>query len=143
MDSVRVGLIGAGIIGSAHSAVLHQIGHVHGARLQLVAVADPLDPLRARCAEAHGYRQQYAEGLELIRQAEINSVFICTPTRYHAELVHAAAARGLHIFCEKPLAMNYREAVQMVAAVEHGGLKSQIGLVLRFSAVYAVMRELL
>jgi predicted dehydrogenase len=121
---------------------LQQIGRVHGSRLQLVALADPLDHPRARCAEAYGYRQLFETGLELIGQADINTVLICTPTRYHAELVHAAAMRGLHIFCEKPLAMNYPEAAQIVGAVEHASVRSQIGLVLRFSAVYAVMREL-
>jgi UDP-N-acetyl-2-amino-2-deoxyglucuronate dehydrogenase len=143
MDSIRIGLIGAGIIGATHSAMLQQIRRVHGARVQLVAVADPLDRPRAQCAEAYGYRQQFADGHELLSSADIDTAFICTPTRYHAELVHAAAARGVNIFCEKPLAMNFPEAVEMAAAVKRAGVKSQIGLVLRFSAVYTVMRTLL
>jgi predicted dehydrogenase len=57
--------------------------------------------------------------------------------------VHAAAAAGKHLFCEKPLAMSHAEARDMLTAVRRGGVKAQIGLVLRFSAVYTVMRELL
>jgi predicted dehydrogenase len=68
---------------------------------------------------------------------------VCVPTNCHAELVHAAAARGLHLFCEKPLAMSYAEGAEMLAAVERAGIKAQIGLVLRYSAVYTVMRSLL
>jgi len=142
MDSVRIGLIGAGVIGAAHSAVLQQIAGHFGTRVHLVAVADPLESQRTRCAESYGYRQRFADGRELLASADINTAFICTPTRNHAELVHAAAARGVDIFCEKPLAMSHSEAVDMVTAVERAGVRSQIGLVLRFSSVYAVMRTL-
>jgi len=143
MDTIRVGLIGAGVIGAAHSAVLQQIGRALGARVQLVAVADPVQERRAVFADLYGYQQFYADGHALLADAPIDTVFICTPTRAHAELVLAAAARGLHIFCEKPLAMSAAEAAGMVAAVERAGVQSQIGLVLRFSAVYTVMRQLI
>jgi UDP-N-acetyl-2-amino-2-deoxyglucuronate dehydrogenase len=143
MDSVRIGVIGAGVIGGTHSVVLQQIGSALGGKTQLVAVADPLPERRAFFAATYGYPQTFADGFDLLAQAEIDAVFVCTPTRHHAELVHAAAERGLHIFCEKPLAMSHAEAAGMVAAVERAGVRSQIGLVLRFSAVYTVMRALL
>jgi len=143
MDSVRIGLIGAGVIAAAHSAVLQQIGRALGAKVQLIAVADPAVERRALFGDLYGYHQHYADGQDLLAEAEINTVFICTPTRHHAEYVHAAAARGLQIFCEKPLAMDHREGAAMVAAVERAGVHSQIGLVLRFSAVYHVMHSLI
>jgi predicted dehydrogenase len=143
MDSVRIGVIGAGVIGGTHSVVLQQIGAALGGKMQLVAVADPLPERRAFFASTYGYAQTFADGFDLLAKAEIDTVFVCTPTRYHAELVHAAAERGLHIFCEKPLAMSHAGAAGMVAAVERAGVRSQIGLVLRFSAVYTVMRALL
>ena len=142
MRRATIGLIGAGVIGHTHSVVLQQLRTVLRDRVQLVAVADPDAAGRDRCAEAYGYTARFADGLELIREADINTVFICPPTRYHADLVDAAAARGLHIFCEKPLAMDVAEAAGMVAAVETAGVTAQIGLVLRFSAVYTVMRAL-
>jgi predicted dehydrogenase len=143
MESLRIGVIGAGVIGAAHSAVLQQISRALAARVQLIAVADPLAERRNLFRDLYGYRQLFGGGHELIAQAAIDTLFVCTPTRYHAELVQAAAARGLHIFCEKPLAMTYREGCAMVEAVERYGVRTQIGLVLRYSAVYTVMRELL
>lgn len=143
MESVRIGVIGAGVIGGTHSAVLQQIGPALGGTAQLVAVADPLPERQAFFAATYGYPQTFADGFDLLAKADINTVFVCTPTRDHAELVHAAAERGLHIFCEKPLAMSHAQAAGMVAAVERAGVRSQIGLVLRFSAVYTVMRRLL
>lgn len=142
MDAVRIGLIGAGMIGAAHSSILQQLAAVLGRHVLLVAVADPLAERREAFAERYGYTETFADGGDLIARGDVNTVFICTPTRYHAELVHAAAARGLHIFCEKPLAMTYAEGTAMAAAVAAAGVRSQIGLVLRYSAVYAVMRTL-
>jgi predicted dehydrogenase len=142
MDSVRLGLIGAGLIGGVHSAALAQIRDALGPRLELVAVADPLAEQRAAFAELYGYRRTYADADALLSCPELNAVFICTPTVYHAPLVHAAAARGLHIFCEKPLSMSLAEAEAMQAAVLDAGVCAQIGLVLRYSAVYTVMRQL-
>ena len=143
METVRIGLIGGGVIGATHSVVLQQIGRALGAKVQLVAIADPVAQRRSLFADLYGYRQLHADGHELIAHADINTALICTPTRYHAELVQAAAARGLHIFCEKPLAMSHREGATMVQAVERAGVTSQIGLVLRFSAVYNVIESLL
>ena len=143
MDSLRIGLIGAGVIGAAHSAVLQQISRALAARVQLIALADPVAERRNLFRDLYGYQQLFADGHELIARAEIDTLFVCTPTRYHAELVQAAAARRLHIFCEKPLAMRYREGRTMVEAVERAGVRTQIGLVLRYSAVYTVMRDLL
>jgi predicted dehydrogenase len=143
MDSVRIGLVGGGVIGATHSVVLQQISRVLAPKVQLVAVADPVAERRAVFADLYGYRQLYADGHDLLLHADINTAFICTPTRYHAELVYTAAAQGLHLFCEKPLAMNPREGAAMVDTVERAGIKSQIGLVLRFSAVYSVMESLL
>jgi predicted dehydrogenase len=143
MESLRIGVIGAGVIGAAHSAVLQQISRALAARVQLIAVADPLAERRDLFRDLYGYQQLFSDGHELIAQAEIDTLFVCTPTRYHAELVLAAAARGLHIFCEKPLAMHYGEGRTMVEAVEGAAVHTQIGLVLRYSAVYGVMRDLL
>ncbi len=143
MDSVRIGMVGGGVIGATHSVVLQQIGRALAPKVQLVAVADPVADRRALFAELYGYRQLYTDGHDLLTQADVDTVFICTPTRFHAELVEAAAAQGLHLFCEKPLAMNPREGARMVEAVRRAAVRSQIGLVLRFSAVYCVMESLL
>jgi len=142
-SSVRVGLIGAGAIGTIHSMVLREIARAWPDRLELVAVADPDAAARGRAAAQFGYRRAFAGAGELLAQAPVDALFVCTPTRAHAEIVQAAAERGVHLFCEKPLAMSHAEASGMLAAVRRAGVAAQIGLVLRFSAVYHVMRELL
>jgi predicted dehydrogenase len=142
MSSIRIGLIGAGLIGDVHSAVLTQIRAALPGQVDLTAVADPDRARRERFRDMYGYGAAFGDAAELIAQADVDTVFICTPTLHHAALVEAAAARGLRIFCEKPLAMSYTEGKSMVDAVERAGVAAQIGLVLRYSAVYGVMRSL-
>ncbi|MBI4516827.1 MAG: Gfo/Idh/MocA family oxidoreductase [Deltaproteobacteria bacterium] len=142
MEQVRIGLIGAGLIGGTHSLMLRQIADRLGGQVELVAVADPVAAQRALFQERYGYRHAFANAAELL-QADLNTVFICTPTKFHAELVQAAAERKLQLFCEKPLAMSYAEAAALHAAVQRAGITAQIGLVLRFSAVYRVMQAVL
>lgn len=143
MDRVRIGLVGAGLIGGAHSAVLRTIADAMPEQVELVAVADPSAPNRELFVTMYGYRHAYADAREVLSRADVDAVFVCTPTVFHAELVRSAAVAGKHLFCEKPLAMSHAEATEMMAAVRRAGIKAQIGLVLRFSSVYTVMRELL
>ena len=143
MQTVRLGLIGAGMIGHAHAAVLRGLAGLWPDRVALAAVADPDERARTRCQAVHDIATAYADPRALLDDASIDAVFICTPTAFHADLVRGAAAAGKHIFCEKPVAMSHAEGLEMLAAVRCAGVKAQVGLVLRFSAVYTVMRELL
>ena len=143
MERVRVGLIGAGLIGGAHSTVLRTIAGTMPQQLELVAVADPLVENRQRFVEWYGYRHAVADPRAVIERDDVDAVFVCTPTAFHAEIVAAAAAAGKHCFCEKPMAMSHAQGREMLAAVRRAGVRAQIGLVLRFSAVYTVMRDLL
>jgi UDP-N-acetyl-2-amino-2-deoxyglucuronate dehydrogenase len=143
LSRVRVGLIGAGLIGGVHSSVLLQLAKVGGFPIELTAVADPLPERRDAFRSGFGYVDAFADPGELVAKAAVDAVFVCTPTVHHADLVHAVAERGLHLFCEKPLAMSWAEGAAMVDAVERSGIHAQIGLVLRFSAAYAEVRRVL
>lgn len=138
---LHIGIAGAGMIGSTHAAVLQQIARADD-RVVLAAVADPIESQRELFRSAFGFRRAFASADEMLRHGDIDTLFVCTPTHEHAELVHAAAARKLNLFCEKPLAMTYREGRAMVEATQRAGCRTQIGLVLRYSAVFSVLREL-
>lgn len=143
MTPIRIGLVGAGMIGSTHSAVLQTIAQTLPEALELTAVADP-DPLaRERLQALSGWRHAYADHTALLAGAPVDAVFVCTPTALHADIVRDVAAAGRHLFVEKPLAMSLAEAHAMQAAVARAGVAAQIGLVLRFSAIFWVMRALL
>jgi len=142
MQCVRIGLIGGGMIGSTHAAVLQTIAQAMPGRIELVAVADPNPRTRETFQTIYGWPNAYADHTALLR-APVDAVFVCTPTVHHAAIVADVAAAGRHLFCEKPLAMSLAEARAMHDAVRRAGVHTQIGLVLRFSAIYWLMRDLL
>ena len=139
---IRVGIIGAGLIGQAHSLMLRRISDRTNGSVRVVAVADH----QAKAAENLAAHWPQAKALgssaEVIADETINAVWICTPTAHHREACVLAAQAGKHIFCEKPLAMTAADAQEMAGAISAAGVISQVGLVLRFSPVYTVVRAL-
>ena len=83
------------------------------------------------------------DAVELIDSPDIDAVYVCVPTSHHKELVLRAAARGKHVFCEKPLATNIADVEEMAEAVQRAGVTHGVGLVLRHSPVMTVLKELI
>jgi UDP-N-acetyl-2-amino-2-deoxyglucuronate dehydrogenase len=139
----KVGIIGAGVMGTAHGKTTHfcfKSGLIEG---EFVGIAEPDPDRRARFAEASGARLVTADADELIASPEINTVYVCTPTFNHVELARNVLARGKALFCEKPLAFNAHDARIMRDAAKAAGVTHQVGLVMRFSPVVTVTRDLL
>ncbi|MGA6972082.1 MAG: Gfo/Idh/MocA family oxidoreductase [Candidatus Binatus sp.] len=139
---IRVGIIGAGLIGNLHSMMIRYVADRTEQSVRVVSIADVSHP----AAEHLAARWQGARALEsaeeIIADPSIDAVWICTPTALHREVCIAAARAGKHIFCEKPLAMTAAEASEMAAAIKAAGIISQVGLVLRFSPVYNVIKQM-
>jgi predicted dehydrogenase len=70
-------------------------------------------------------------------------VDITAPSNVHKEIVMAAAAKGKHIFCEKPLALNVRDAREMYEAVKKAGVKHQIGFNYRFAQAVVLAKNII
>jgi predicted dehydrogenase len=134
--TVRVGFLGCGFIAGYHAGML-RAGAADG-----FVVATAYDPDRSR-AEAftanHGGTVAAGEA-EAIAGAD--AVYVTTWTSEHRRLVEAVAAAGRAVFCEKPLAATGADAAAMVAAVEAAGVVNQVGLVLRDSPSFLLLRHL-
>ena len=139
--TTRVALVGCGFIGGIHSAALRALirGGLVDAR---VVTTYDVDPGRAeRLAAAHdGCRA--ARGLEDAVEGA-DAVWACTPTSSHREVVEAACAHGLAVFCEKPLAPTLAEAEETAALVAAAGVPAQVGLVLRAAPVFQALHAAL
>lgn len=64
------------------------------------------------------------QGMEVINDPEVQAVWVCSPSQFHADQIKAAAKAGKHIFCEKPIATDLKgtiEAVQVLAGRDGGG----------------------
>lgn len=133
---VRVGFLGAGLIATFHSKMLR------GARdtIERAGVHDP-DESRARAFAAASGHTWCATEEDVLDSCDV--VYVCTWTSEHPRLVADAVDRGLHVFCEKPLATSLALAEQMASTVESAGVVHQVGLVLRRSPAYLFAKQLI
>ncbi len=133
--TVRVGFLGAGLIARYHAGSLAS----SGAPVEWGGVYDPDAERAAAFAAPYGATVCGSEDAVL---DSCDAVYVCTWTSEHRRLVEAAAARGRAVFCEKPLATDLAGARAMAATVADAGVVNQVGLVLRRSPAFALVRDL-
>ena len=139
----RVGIVGAGFIGRFHARAVHGLIGMGLVDAKYVGVCDRDEERARQFAEAADLFLCTTDPDELISSPEVNAVYVCTPTGSHSDLVLKAARAGKAVFCEKPLARNLEEARQMLDAVVAAGVPHQVGLVLRHSPIFMVMKDLM
>jgi predicted dehydrogenase len=133
--AVRIGFLGAGLIAGYHSAMVR-------ASEEPVVRAGVYDPDGDRAARFAATEGGTLAGSEDEVLDSCDAVYICTWTSEHPRLVDAACARGLAVFCEKPLATDLAGARAMADAVREAGVVNQVGLVLRRSPAFALLRAI-
>jgi predicted dehydrogenase len=111
---LRIGLIGAGMVSRHHLIAWADIPD----QARVVAVADPSPENAARRAAEFGISQVYADAEAMLAQGELDAVDIAAPRQFHAPLVRLAAKRRLPVLCQKPLAPNLNEAIELAAEVQ-------------------------
>jgi len=136
-DRVRIGLIGVGRIGQLHAR--HLAHRIPGA--ELAAIADVNEAAAKECAARLGVPCALGDYHELLDNAAIDAVAICSSTDTHARIVGEAAEAGKHIFCEKPIDQSLAKIDQALAAVKKAGVKLQVGFNRRFDANFARIRQ--
>jgi myo-inositol 2-dehydrogenase/D-chiro-inositol 1-dehydrogenase len=137
-DPVRVGLIGAGRIGTFHAESLAL--RIPGARL--VAVADVAEGAAERLAGRFG-AWSTTDPKTLIEARDVDAVVIASAARAHAELVVAAASAGRPVFCEKPMAFSLADADRAIAAAATAGVPLQVGFNRRFAADFRAAHDVI
>ncbi|MEW6277266.1 MAG: Gfo/Idh/MocA family oxidoreductase [Candidatus Eremiobacterota bacterium] len=140
---VRLGLIGCGHIAQAHLNSLLQVHHAGLVPVELIACCDREIERAELFRRNYGFQCSCTDFRPVLEDASLDAVYVCSPTRDHMEPVLLAAELKRPLFCEKPLGRDLAEVERMVKAVEASRIPAQLGLVLRFSPVYQVMRSLL
>ncbi len=128
MKRLRVAVIGTGAFAEAC--------HIPGVQ------SHPCAEVVALCGRRYDHTRLLAQRMnvpevsidyqEICARADIDAVTIATPNAFHAPMARAALRAGKHVFCEKPLAMNVREALDMVRAAEDSGHIHQVGFTFRY-----------
>lgn len=118
MDRVRVGLVGCGKIAETHAQGLHSLPDA-----DFVACCDQDLSRATALATRYGAPHTFDDVGALMRSGLIDAVLVCTPHPAHETVVVAAAAAGVHVLCEKPIAITLGEADRMIEAAQAGGIK--------------------
>ncbi|MEQ1904274.1 MAG: Gfo/Idh/MocA family oxidoreductase, partial [Pirellulaceae bacterium] len=121
---LRIGMIGYGFMGRAHSNAYAKVNHFFDLEYRPVLQAACARNAEAvqKFADNWGYASIETDWRKLIARKDIDAIDICVPNNLHKEIAIAAAKAGKAILCEKPLAMNVAEGEEMCRAVEAAGV---------------------
>ena len=127
---VNVGLVGCRFMGKAHSNAFQRMPMFFpdaAAFPVMKALCGRNEAVVSQVARNWGWESYETSWERLIARPDIDLVDIVTPNDSHRDIAFAAAQAGKHILCEKPLAMNLEQAVEMYRAVEAAGVTHMVG----------------
>src|SRR5690349_895470 len=127
-DKVKVGVIGVGQIGKRHVASYAAMPNV-----EIVALADLNEAEVKRVAAEHGIARSFTNFRDLLALPEIQAVDVCLHNNFHAPVSIAAMEAGKDVFCEKPMAGTYIDALAMREASQKLGRRLGIQMATVFS----------
>ncbi len=136
---IRVCMVGCGQIAKAHLAGVAELDK----HVELVCTVDS-DLERAKTAASeYGAKRWSDDYNEAFAADDVDAAILCLPHDLHAPVTVAAANAGIHILCEKPMALNTVEAVEMVNAARANDVRLMIGHSRRFSPASWRARQLI
>jgi len=135
--TLRIGVIGTGMIGTAHIRRITQV--LSGAEITAVTDADP--DVAKRVAQDLPNAEVFDSGQTLIGSSRVDAVLVTSWGPTHEEFVLASIAAGKPVFCEKPLATNAEACRRIIAAeVAAGRRLVQVGFMRRYDAAYRSLK---
>jgi predicted dehydrogenase len=108
----------------------------------LRAVGDPSEKGRSRARELAPEALLLEDFHKVLRDPRIEAVVIATPADTHFSLVQEAIENGKHVFCEKPLALHYRQAVQLERMASAANCTLMVGHLLEYHPAVAKLKEM-
>ena len=117
---MRVGIVGAGVMGRRRTSVLTELGD------RVTAVAD-VDFERASALGTLVGARPTSSWRDVVEASDIDLVVVAVPNKFAAPVSIAAAEHGKHIFCEKPLGRNSTEATAIITAARRAGVTLKTG----------------
>ncbi|RLE86194.1 MAG: hypothetical protein DRJ39_00055, partial [Thermoprotei archaeon] len=131
MPKIGIGVVGLGRIGQLHAEIFNS--KIPNAKL--VAVSDVVENLVKSASEKFNVKG-YLSYEEMLRDAEVDAVVICTPTFLHKDMIMLAAEYHKHILCEKPLTVTVKEAEEVLSKISNSNVILQVGYMRRFDYAY-------
>mmetsp|Transcript_45737 Transcript_45737/g.147265 ORF Transcript_45737/g.147265 Transcript_45737/m.147265 type:complete len:329 (-) Transcript_45737:758-1744(-) len=135
-NPIGVGIIGAGRIGLVH---LEALSSCPDARP--VIISNPTLSKAKAAAETYPGMAWTSDDTEVINHPDVDAVWICSPSQFHAEQITAAANAGKDIFCEKPIATDLAETIKAVNLCRAKGVKLMTALQRRFDPNFSRVKR--
>jgi predicted dehydrogenase len=139
MDKLRWGLIGCGDISRKRIAPALKTLK----QCELIAVARANHALAESFAQEFNAKRWYKNWHDLIRDEEIDAVYIATPVYLHAEQTMAAAREGKHVLCEKPMALNGKDCDNMIETCHKNNVRLGVAYYRHFYPVITRVKEII
>ena len=129
---LKVGVIGLGKFARvARLPILAGLDNV-----EMTACMARTPEIVRQTAGQYGFTQQYTDVNELIAKSGIEAAVVATPKPTHYDIVIPLLEKGIHVFCEKPMAMSLARAKEMVRCAEENQRVLMIGFNRRYAPVY-------
>jgi predicted dehydrogenase len=119
----------------------HIDGYLKDDRVELAAICDLNEERLQAAGKKFAVDCLFTNAPEMFRTLDLDAVSIATPNKFHAPLTIAAFDKGLHVLCEKPMAMNAKEADQMLAASKKAGKNLMINFSYRFNDMSYALKQ--
>ena len=143
---IRIGLIGFGWMGQAHSRSYRNIPvYFPDSEIvpELIAVADTVSERRDLAVENFGYATATADWREVVGRTDVDVIDITAPNALHQQIAEAAAAAGKHIFCEKPVGIEPAATAAIEAAARRAGVITGVGYNYRWAPMVQYTKQLI
>jgi predicted dehydrogenase len=133
-----------GVAGMVHDHVWGELGHWSKlANAELVAAADPNEPLLTKIKEQHGVAALYASWQEMLDKEELDILQIASENATAADIVEGAAAKGLHMVIEKPMAARLSQADRMLKAAQDASVVMMINWPTQWNPAFQTFTRLI
>lgn len=137
MKKLKIAVVGTGNISHYHISA-----YLKNPNVELYALCDIDGEKLREKGEKYGVERLYTDEAKMLAELpEIDAVSVCTWNAAHASCSIMALNAGKHVLCEKPMAMNAKEAAEMIDASKKNGKKLMVGFVRRFGNDAAVARD--
>jgi myo-inositol 2-dehydrogenase/D-chiro-inositol 1-dehydrogenase/scyllo-inositol 2-dehydrogenase (NAD+) len=134
--------IGICVIGSGRAGLIHARNFARGVPgARLAALVDPQPEALAAAGQELGVERLSPDYRRALEDRDVHAVVVVTPTRFHRDIVVAAAKAGKHVLCEKPMAITVEECREMIRAAEEHRRVLQIGFMRRFDPSFRAAKE--
>ncbi|MBN1350300.1 Gfo/Idh/MocA family oxidoreductase [candidate division KSB1 bacterium] len=138
-EKIRVGIIGT----SPYAEKIHLPAFASHPRAELAAICGRTQSRTAAVAAKYKIPESYADYRKMIAHANFDAVAIIAPDDLHHPMTMAALDAGLHVLCEKPLALNVGQAAEMTEKAAQLGVKNMIFFTCRWLPYFRYLKQLI